>query len=240
MTHDGGIVLSTAEASSTTEATGQSGNDTIRAPIESRVKSGARSGLSGFARVRHEHYVEEPWVSARLFAARRGELHVPGLVVLDPAAGFGHIVGSARAAGHEAIGTDLIKRAPSVRGGRDFLSAHYRRPRRGRPLAIACNPPFGLFREFTEKALRLADVWVAVLIHTRRLNAAGVWLTRLPLQRILYVTPRPSMWPGAIYRQRLADGLSLGTGWEDFCWLIFKVGGRYRGEAGWLEREGRG
>jgi hypothetical protein len=162
-----------------------------------------------------------------------------GAALLDPAAGFGHIVRSARALGLTAFGTDLVKRSAGVVGGRDFLDPGYSPPRAEGPLSIFCNPPFGLLRQFTEKALALADDRVAILTHARRLAAAR-WLESLPLARILYVTPRPSMWPGFLYRQRVEAGLPLGAGREDFCWLVFEVGRAYRGEAGWLRRDGEG
>jgi len=247
MTRPGGTA-SSAAGSSTAQAKGQSGNAAIRPGLSAKVKPGGGRRSSEFARVKHEHYVEEPWVSARLFAHYADQvvdplgMSWPGrdeIVILDPAAGFGHIVRSARRAGLAALGSDLIKRSPNVRGGCDFLSPSWRRPARNQLLTIVCNPPFLQMRAFIEKALAVADFGVAMLVPTRRLNAAH-WLEDTPLVDILYVTPRPSLWPGNIYRRRVAKGLPLGTGTAYVCWLIFRVGRAYAGHAGWLKRDGEG
>lgn len=229
----GGRDGSTADLGLTTGSTGQKKNGDVRASLASSAKY-----LACLAPFEHEHFVEEPWVSRRLFEARGFKMTCLGGAVLDPAAGFGNIVQSARGAGLEALGSDLAQRAPGIYGEIDFLSGHYLRPFPGRQLSIVCNPPFSHIRAFTEKALAIADHVVAILAPTRRLNAAGAWLQALPLTEILYVTPRPSMWPGPIYRQRVDAGLKLGNGREDVCWLIFEKGRAYEGRAGWLHRDG--
>jgi hypothetical protein len=275
MTHDA-TLLARSVLSSTTTSEGQSANGLIRGrdaaeaapphPLPPPRKSGEGMAPSPYGKVfprePHEHYVEAEWCSRRLFAevsfGDRGSA-----LILDPAAGFGHVPRAARGAGYRAIGTDIVKRARDVRGGRDFLSPHYKRPgacetarprdgpgpsplplpaRAGRGgtrarLSIVCNPPFDEIRAFIEKALRLADHRVAMLFPQHRFNAAG-WLEELPLIRTLYLSPRPSMWPGPLHKAKLAAGEKLGCGRQDFCWLIFEVGGRFRGRVGWLRRDG--
>jgi len=185
----------------------------------------------------HDHYVEERWVSKRLLEEMIA-VHRPYQppTILDPAAGFGHVIESARELGLTAIGTDLVQRAPGMRGGRDFLSPAYRPPK-GDPLWIVSNPPFAgdLIERFARKALGMAER-VALLTPTRRLNAAGVWLETLPLTRVFYVTPRPSMWPGPIYAAKATAGERLGAGTEDVCWLVFG-GDTGEGRIGWLKRD---
>ena len=195
--------------------------------------AGSRAAKPRFPRERFEHYVEEPFVSRRLFEER--DL---GPVVVDPCAGFGHIVGSARACGLAAYGSDIVKRAAGIAGGRDFLAAGWRAPRRaGADFAIVCNPPFGgrkpLIRSFAETAIERAAV-VALLIPVQRLGKAGEWLPALPLTEVLYVKPRSALWPGAIYAAKVAAGEKLGQGFDDVCWLIFRRGARAARRTGWL------
>ena len=192
----------------------------------------ARAAKARFMRERHEHYVEEPWVSRRLFEAR--DL---GPVVVDPCAGFGHIVASARACGLSAYGSDLVKRAAGIAGGRDFLSPDWRPPRRaGAAFAIVCNPPFGgrspLIRRFAEAAIERADV-VALLVPGPRVSTAD-WLETTPLVEVLHVRPRTSLWPGRIYAAKVAGGEKLGAGFDSVCWLIFRRGARAARRTGWL------
>lgn len=187
-------------------------------------------------REKHDHYVEEPWVSRRLFE----EEEFDG-AVLDPCCGFGHIVQSARAFGLEAYGTDIEARAPGFIAGVNFLDADYPGalgPRRPNRLNIVGNPPFKIIRPFFEKALSLATGKVAMICPTRRLNAAH-WLRLTPLQRVLYITPRPNMPPGFLYREGELRRDVFGAR-EDFCWLVFEIGKPYVGAADWLYRDRRG
>ena len=199
-------------------------------------------------------YVEERWVSAALFDEETfvGE-------VIDPCAGIGNVVFSARARGLTAYGSDLVKRAAGIAGGRDFLVDNWRRPHprpqphpHPRPLShpstssgrggegdysIVGNPPWGgrlnLLRAFAEAACERAEK-VALLAPAHRLAAAGAWLAALPLKRVLFVSPRPAMWPGPIYLRKFAAGESLGNGFQDFVWLIFQRGFRGAPRTGWL------
>ena len=183
----------------------------------------------------HEHFVEELWVSRRLFEARDF-----GKVIVDPCAGFGNIVVSARACGLRAYGSDLIKRARGMAGGRDFLSPAWRASRRaGKGFAIVSNPPFGgrkpLLRDIARLALQRAER-VALLMPTRRIGPAGAWLEALPLAEVLHVSPRTSLWPGATYAARRAAGLPLGAGKDPVSWLLFRRGWRGPARNGWLWR----
>ena len=201
-----------------------------------RSARGAPVKRETFPRQADDHYVEDRWVSKRLLQELRKDHVGVSPTVLDPACGFGHVIQSARELGLTAVGTDLVKRAPGMLGGRDFLGAAYRAPK-GDPLWIVSNPPFAgdLIERFAVKALRLAEL-VALLVPTRRINAAWPWLEQLPLTRVLDVTPRPSMWPGLIHAARVAAGERLGNGREDFCWLVFEPGVSVAWRGGWLKR----
>lgn len=183
-----------------------------------------------WAREEHEHYVEEPIVSSRLFDVEAFEG-----AIFDPACGFGHIVQSARARGLTADGADIVNRGAS---GLKYIGNFLERTA---PVAnIVCNPPFDIIQEFTEHAVKLADRKVAMICPTRRLNAAGAWLQALPLVQIWYLTPRPSMPPGHVYRGLASQGKRPSGGTQDFCWLVFQRGYAGRIEAGWLHRDGAG
>lgn len=190
-----------------------------------------------------EHYVEELWCSRRLFETEyfRASPYRLRPIIVDPCAGLGNVIRSARALGFRAIGSDKRKRAAPhyVRGGVDFLSPEYALPAAPEHCALVFNPPFLDMRAFIEKAVRLKVDTVAALVPVHRL-AAMHWLVDLPLTETLYLSPRPSMWPGRVYERKLARGGPLGNGYQDFAWLVLHPGGSHCGFAGWLKRDGEG
>jgi len=171
------------------------------------------------------HYVEPAWVSARLFDV---ESFSP--TIHDPACGFGTIVRTARAAGYESTGADIVDRRSwrFAFSKTDFLE-------RTRPIIgnVVCNPPFDLVQQFAEHALELGADKVALICLVRRLNAAR-WLGTLPLQTVYLLTPRPSMPPGSYIRA----GKKPGGGTQDFCWLLFESGYTGTPTLRWLHRDG--
>jgi hypothetical protein len=198
-----------------------------RLPLHSQARAAVRPQQSEcvklnahiWQREANGHYVEPPWVSRRLFEVERftGPVH-------DPACGFGNVVRSARDAGLEASGADLVDRGFGSELV-DFLSTTTLRAN------IVCNPPFDLCQEFAEHALRVAARKVAMISLVRRLNAAR-WLQDTPLARIWLLTPRPSMPPGHV----IARGDKPGGGTQDFCWLVWEHGRNGEPEIGWLKR----
>lgn len=171
-------------------------------------------------REEHDHYVEEPWCSMRLFQ----EESFSGSI-LDPACGFGTIVKAAQALGLPAAGSDIVDRGGSLVPPIDFFEV------RTHVANIVTNVPFGIVTQFTQHALSLALQKVAVIFPTQRLNAAH-WLQELPLRRIWLMTPRPSMPPGYV----IAAGGKRGGGRADFCWLVFHQGYQGVPEVRWLRR----
>jgi hypothetical protein len=173
-------------------------------------------------REEHEHYVEPEWCSQRLFQVEPFVQEI-----WDPACGFGRICESARAAGHAVHGTDIVHRGyyPQT-STTDFLSSSERWTN------IVTNPPFDLFAGFVRHALQLARGKVAMIWLVRRLPAAR-WLKETPLQRIWWLTPRPSMPPG----HTITAGEKPGGGTQDFCWLVWEQGRPYVGATDWLHRD---
>lgn len=174
-----------------------------------------------------EWYVEPSWLSRRLFEEERFEGDV-----CDPCCGGGNMLDGAEAAGLDVIGYDIVDRGcRHLDGLGSFLD------RQTRFRNFATNPPFELGQEIAEHAVSLASGKVAMVYPTRRLNAAGAWLKRLPLYRIWYVTPRPSMPPGEEYRRLRAAGKEASGGKQDFAVIVFLNG--YEGAAmvSWLHRD---
>jgi hypothetical protein len=192
-------------------------------------------------RERAEHYVEETWCDRRLIEHLAGfhRLDAKRITIVDPCAGLGNVIRSARAVGFKAIGSDKRRCAAPryVRGGVNFLSASYELPVGPKRCALVFNPPFLELRAFVEKAVALRVDTVAALVPVHRL-AAMSWLLDLPLTEILYLSPRPSMWPGRVYQRKLRRGESLGNGYQDFAWLVLHPGCSHLGFPGWLKRDG--
>jgi hypothetical protein len=181
-----------------------------------------------FDRAHYGHYVEPRWVSKILFDKERFQGPV-----CDICAGFGHILKSASDAGLEAIGYDIIDYGPHLRGLIDFLAPTTALTYDN----FVFNPPFDQGREFAIRALQFARRKVAMIMPTRRLNAAGVWLEPLPLARVSYLTPRPSMPPADVFREYERRGREPSGGTQDYCWLVFEHGHRGPATIGWLRRD---
>ena len=170
--------------------------------------------------------LKPPWVNKRLFEVEFWNDTTS--TIHDPAAGIGQVVRAAREHGLKATGADLVDRNGGAFPVQDFLTCSIEKHD-----SVVTNPPYGLLREFTERALRLARNKVCILCPVARLNAAR-WLEASGLFCIWLLTPRPSMPPGEVF---LGGGKASG-GKADFCWLVFQQG--YRGEpfVNWLHRDG--
>jgi hypothetical protein len=144
-----------------------------------------------------------------------------------PAAGIGTIVKAARAHGLKATGADIVDRGAGF-PVQDFLTCSIEMHDN-----IVCNPPYGLLREFTERALRLARNRVCILCPVARLNAARWLQLSGTLRQILLLTPRPSMPPGEV----VLGGGKAGGGKADFCWLEFERGHKGEPYLNWLHRD---
>ena len=174
-----------------------------------------------FDRDDHDFYVEPAWCSERLIAVE--PFAGP---IWDPAAGSGTIPRAARAAGLSNFASDIADRGSAQR--QDFLTA----PAPAETFNVVTNPPFGLARDFVERALTLGAVKTAIIFPTARLNAAR-WLKPLPLAKIYLLTPRPSMPPGEV----IARGEKPGGGKTDFCWLVLDHTHSGSPELAWLHRD---
>jgi len=178
-----------------------------------------------WAREEREWYVENRWCSRRLFEEEPFEGDV-----LDPCCGSGRVVEAAREAGLEARGCDVVDRGFPYYSVCDFLKSGMTADN------IVMNQPFEFSEEFARQAHRRSLRKVAMIMPTRRLNAAGAWIKDLPLYRLWYLTPRPSMPPGPLALEYEAKGKEPSGGKQDFCWLVFLKGYDGRAEVRWLHR----
>lgn len=173
----------------------------------------------------NNHYVEPFWVPWRLFQVEqfRGS-------IMDPCCGFGQIPKAGRQFGLEIYGCDLIDRGFEYVSVCDFLTSDIRAGN------YVFNPPFELAEQFAKQALKLAARKVAMIFPTARLNAAR-WIPATPLYRVYYLTPRPSMPPGHVFRELEAKGRNPSGGTADYCILVWLIG--YEGEPTirWLHRD---
>jgi len=183
-------------------------------------------------------YVEPQWVSQRLFEAEPFDGHI-----LDPAAGSGRIIEAAAAAGYQIFASDIVSRAPFVREA-DWLSASWA-DQFGMvpaPRNIVSNPPFGICDRakdrpvgFVDLCLERASGKIALLLPANWVQGdkRSRWLETTPLYKVLFISPRPSMPPGAV----IEAGGKPGNGTTDYAWLIWLKGFKDAPTIGWLRRD---
>jgi len=198
----------------------------LRGPLRKR-----KSNL--WQREANDWYQEPSWCSLRLFEEERfnGAIH-------DPACGGGNIVRSAAASGLDAAGWDIVMRdAAACNGLQDWLT--YDGPSFDN---IVSNPPFALCDDrktgahpFVEKCLAKARRKVALLLPANWVQGdkRSRWLDRSPLRRVYFITPRPSMPPGAV----IAAGQKPGNGTTDYAWFVWQVDYDGPAEICWLRRD---
>ena len=173
-----------------------------------------------------DFYCEPSWASERLFALESftGE-------ITDPACGIGRIVRAACAAGYPAGGYDIVDRGGGCERVSDFLDPEWA----GAQYNFVSNPPFGVADRFVKLAIERAHHKVAMLLpatwHFGSKRAA--WLETTPLKRVLALTPRPSMPPGAV----ILAGEKPGGGTKDFAWYIWDRGYSGPWQGGWMHRD---
>jgi len=128
-------------------------------------------------------------------------------------------------AGYEVISTDLIDRGYGA-ARVDFLMEW-----QSRAPNIITNPPFGLAREFVDKALSLTDGKVAMFLRLAFLEGLkrGEWLPSTPLARVWIMSRRVPMQRGRI--SEAGDG----HGVIAFAWFVWEHGFEGKPTLGWLD-----
>ena len=99
---------------------------------------------------------------------------------------------------------------------------------------IVSNPPFGIAERFVRHAPLVARRKVAMLLPSKWVQGdrRSRWLEATPLKRVLFLTPRPSMPPGAV----ILAGIEPGNGTVDYAWFVWEQGYQGRPIVGWLRR----
>lgn len=169
----------------------------------------------------HDWYVEPKRCSLALFNFMKFEGPI-----WDPACGMGRIVESAIELGHDSFGTDLIERSSYCEATFDFLSILPARKFSN----IVSNPPFGIAEEFVQRALEIIPhggkvAMILPLVWMAGFSTKRDWLPVSPLKKVLPISPRPSMPPGAV----IVAGEKPGNGTKDFAWFVWEQG--FTGEA---------
>lgn len=173
-----------------------------------------------------DFYVEPEECSIALFAEHKFQGPI-----WDPACGLGRITDAARLAGYKTISTDIKKRSPKCDDTLDFLS----NKAQFIFTDIVSNPPFSLAEEFVKKSLSVVPrhgqvamilpiVWIAGFSRKRN------WLPASPLKKVLPISPRPSMPPGAV----ILAGERAGNGTKDYAWFVWQRGYSGNCEVGFL------
>ncbi len=183
-----------------------------------------------WARDPDDFYLEPRWCDEALFRMEPFE----GMIV-DPACGTGRILDAARAAGHHTTGFDIRDRSPQHQFGIASvfdMGAMFEN--------IVSNPPYLYADRFLEWCVQHSIRKTALLLRAQWANAGtrSRWLESLPLRRVLAITPRPSMPPGAVVLAQGDKGdRGINGGQQDYSWFIFERGFVGRPEFGWARRE---
>jgi hypothetical protein len=171
-------------------------------------------------------YIEPRWCSERLFRYEefKGE-------VVDPSCGTGRVVDAARRSGLRASGSDIVNRRF------DFAVSDFFDLAEAYPVYdnIASNPPFHRADEYAKLALQVSRRKVALLLPAvwHIAETRSIWLQRSPLRRVWFLTPRPSMPPGAV----ILAGEKPSGGTSDFAWYVWEHGYSGTPEMRWLRRD---
>lgn len=208
--------------------------------------AGRRREAHVWERQAEDWYVEPEWVWRRLFEQRGFE---SGMTVLDPACGLGTCVEAAAASGLHALGSDIVPRWEAREGRRglyavsNFLMPNFaeggwpvhKSPGWQFPDAICSNPPFKDAQEFATLALKRSVSSVCLILPSKWAQGTkrARWLETTPLQRILFICPRPSMPPGQV----IVAGQKPGNGTTDFAVFWWLRGYAGVPQVGWLHRD---
>ena len=184
-----------------------------------------------------DFYVEPFNCSEQLFAAEKFNGSI-----CDPACGLGRIVVSARKAGYQAYGYDLVRRSEYCIEEIDFINPSmlfvpcdntvfnppfkdcqkYKFPEKLKKGEQRPPPPKEWSFKFIRRALEVTNYKTAALLPADWHCAGEVseFLDTTPLLRVWSLTSRPSMPPGPV----IEAGLSPGNGRGNFNWYVWMRG----------------
>lgn len=140
---------------------------------------------------------------------------------LEPACGEGHIVKLLNEELTEA--TDLIYRGYGI-GGIDFLEKDYF----DRYETVITNPPFNLFQEFVEKALKISSKKVIMFGKLQALEGQkrATFLEKTPLKTVYVFKKRQQPMRNGKSNDEITGKKMSST--MAFAWFVWEIG--YKGE----------
>jgi len=153
-------------------------------------KGSSMHGESGYERVENDAYWTPEWCTKALLK----KVALRGLIV-EPAAGIGHIADVVRAAGYDVAEFDIVNRSnrPTLKIA-DFLKVD--QLSLSREVSVVTNPPYVLAEEFVRHAIKLTkerEGMVAMLLRNEWDCAASRrdLFERPPFAKKLVLTKRP-------------------------------------------------
>lgn len=139
--------------------------------------------------------------------------------IWEPSSGNGALVIPLRNRGYQVTATDLRDwGCPDSEGGVDFLSTVADSYRPDGHFGIVTNPPFGIVREYVERAAGLAP-YIALLLRLAFLESEGRmhWFPQVGLRRVHVIGERLPMMHRHGY-----EGPKLSNAGMCFAWFIFE------------------
>lgn len=184
------------------------------------VAYAASHGVDHENREKDDFYPTWPAATAALLKVERFDG-----AIWEPACGEGDMSRVLIDAGYDVVSSDLVDRGYGA-ARIDFLMEW-----RARAPNIVTNPPFGLAREFCEKALELSTGKVAMFLRLAFLEGVdrGAWYPTTPLARVWIMSRRVPMQRGRLSQ----DG--DGHGVIAFAWFVWEHGHRGPPSLGWLD-----
>jgi len=139
--------------------------------------------------------------------------------VLEPACGEGHI--SKLLTGGYVYSTDLINRGYGTGYCSDFLNYFYAEREFK---TVITNPPFNLFQEFVEKALKVATKKVIMFGKLQALEGIkrATYLETTPLRTVYVFKKRQQLLPNGKDFKELTGKKSANT--MAFAWFVWEIG----------------
>jgi hypothetical protein len=186
----------------------------------------AGAAYSGAQTVDHENrekddfYPTWPGATAALLSVERFDG-----AIWECAAGEGDMSRVLAEAGYDVVSTDLIDRG-YCEARVDFLMEWTPRAPN-----IVTNPPFGLAREFVDKALALTTGKVAMFLRLAFLETLdrGLWFPTTPLARVWIMSRRVPMQRGRISEKGDGHGVIA------FAWFVWEHGHEGPATLHWLD-----
>ena len=177
-------------------------------------------------RVENDFYATHPDSTKSLLAVE--EIIYPAL---EPACGEGHIAKLIKSTihGNDIIACDLIDRGYGV-GGIDFLKQHFEEKFE----TVITNPPFNLFQEFVEKALKVANKKVIMFGKLQALEGQkrATFLQSTPLRTVYVFKKRQQPMRNGKANDEVTGKKMSST--MAFAWFVWEIGYTGKPQIEWI------